>query len=1649
MPASRQWWIGATALWLAGALLSAVAFGLSVVGNAWLRVRASRVTDGTWIRLRDELSQRLGLRRPVELLETDLPLVPMTWGIVRSIVLVPLEARGWADCLKRTVLLHELAHVKRFDVGFQMLARLACAIYWFHPLAWYGLRRLRIERELACDDCVLSAGERPSDYASGLLDIARRLRPVGLGAAVAMAQTNNLEGRVRALFDRARSHLPLGPRSARLLLASSALIVAALAVVKPATRAADPSKPDSNTASSDAPAADNPPTDDQRIRGRVVGPDGKPLPEARVLVIRSYTESATWTFTSESVAAVECDADGNFVAEVAGRPDRFASLDNFLNVGTMLVAVAEGFGADWYAVQGEDRDVVLKLERDTVPIEGRVLDLEGRPIAGVNVSVRSIRTASSDLDDWIARARKNPTSIDREAEMTGDDQPEVERFPADNQVKLSGNEPSFRTVTDKKGSFKLKGLGPDRLVKLELDGSGIAKTWLHVMTRRFEGVPLPDRDPRFRIQTCFGARFEMTAEPAQPVQGVVRDADTGDPLAGVEVRLYQYAESLLRVEGFVSAGTDAQGRYVLAGVPKPNHPERKNKLRVVPGVEEPYFRTELEAPKVDRLDPVRCDVALKRGIWIDGRAIDGGTGAGVPGVVSYYPFLDNPAAHDYANFNPGMLSVGSNDRYPTDADGNFRIPGLPGRGIVALIAKDAARYPIGQGAADIADLQKAGANGLNVYHLADGGLATAIREIDVPEDADEFFCQIDVPPLDKQPLLFLDPDGLPLAGVTARGLSPKRTFGAPTPPDGALPTASAELVGIGESKHRMIRLTHEARKLGAMVEVMAEDFQNAQPLKIVLEPCATLSGRVVDSTGNPIQGAWGSAQAIPVRHFDDEPAYRGATRTFVFQPSRRQQRVAFHRTDQNGRFRIDLVPPGVGYELTIGTFDRKTLKKRIPPLDAGTSVDLGDLEFPSNTEPPKAAGAAATQSDSIPQSKQSPGGDSAARGDAEEINIRGQVVGPDGAPVGGIAVYRRVSKVPQPRSPDDIALQQCAVSGTDGTFTVSMFPRDWPAWASQMPLVAYHKGHGLAWEQIGRQPGRREVTLKLIEDEPVRGRILDTQGRPVGGARVHVNGIWAPKSETLDDLLTAWKQEWGRALHETTRPLHVPMASILGATTNEAGQFELRGIGRERIALLGVGGPAIAQSVLLAVTRPAFDPQPYNEAIIAQTSPELRRLPQTPRLVGPAFDHVAEPELVIEGNVYTGEKRTGVPGASVSASTGYASTAIAATDAKGRFQLRGLPRGDERFVHITAPDDGDLLKRMVSIGAPPGESTVRLDVELKRGVVVTGRILDRQTGNAVHGNLRFAPLPDNHYFGQPGYESYQSGDRTTAGSTDATGQFRLVVIPGPGVLIAQVTGRETALGDQPLKPYRQAEFSDEARQHVTVSGTGHQRYFTTAGNSMEYLGTENAVKRLDCEPGKGPVECDLYVERGQTAEARILDEHGQPLSGAYVAGLTESWPIAFRLQEPTCTIYALDPQQPRTVIFYHPDRLLASIVVVRGDEPGPLDVRLAPLHALSGRAVDTSGAPVAKAEVHPEFIDNTASELYRLLKLDREPSRTDVAGRFRLESIVGGLEFRLWFQQGQDRFVNREKRDMALLAAKTAAGAGEAVDLGDITVNIP
>jgi len=161
------------------------------------------VEDSEWRDVLDDLRATLSLKRSVTLRISDRTIPPMTWGVFRPVVLLPASAAEWTFSRRRLVLAHELAHVRRNDGILQVLLQAVCSLYWFNPFVWYAARRLRIERECACDDQVLKLGADGDDYADHLLQVARTLNPAGALslATVAMAHRSQLETRLLAILD--------------------------------------------------------------------------------------------------------------------------------------------------------------------------------------------------------------------------------------------------------------------------------------------------------------------------------------------------------------------------------------------------------------------------------------------------------------------------------------------------------------------------------------------------------------------------------------------------------------------------------------------------------------------------------------------------------------------------------------------------------------------------------------------------------------------------------------------------------------------------------------------------------------------------------------------------------------------------------------------------------------------------------------------------------------------------------------------------------------------------------------------------------------------------------------------------------------------------------------------------------------------------------------------------------------------------------------------------------------------------------------------------------------------------------------------------------------------------------------------------------
>ena len=227
-------------LWVTGSLILFVRLLVSLGRLRHLARRAEPVLDPAWKSLTVEVAGRLDVKQQVRLLLGRVG-IPLTWGWRRPVLLLPVEATRWSESLRRQVLLHELAHVRRGDWVWQLVAALATALHWFNPLAWLALRRLRLESERAGDAAVVEAGTQPSSYARTLVEVARgRLRPGAPGLANPMARQSQLALRVVSLLaseERRAAPRWLPPTLAVLALATIGLLASVRVEAAPLVQA--------------------------------------------------------------------------------------------------------------------------------------------------------------------------------------------------------------------------------------------------------------------------------------------------------------------------------------------------------------------------------------------------------------------------------------------------------------------------------------------------------------------------------------------------------------------------------------------------------------------------------------------------------------------------------------------------------------------------------------------------------------------------------------------------------------------------------------------------------------------------------------------------------------------------------------------------------------------------------------------------------------------------------------------------------------------------------------------------------------------------------------------------------------------------------------------------------------------------------------------------------------------------------------------------------------------------------------------------------------------------------------------------------------------------------------------------------------------
>jgi beta-lactamase regulating signal transducer with metallopeptidase domain len=189
--------------WLVGTPLTFALLATGLVGSERLRRRSSLLTAGPAFEACERLRKAMRIARRVSVAACEGLAQPVLVGVVRPLILLPASAlSGWTPEELEMVLVHELAHVRRWDNLVNLLQRIVESLLFFHPAVWLVSGALRRDREECCDAVVVSRTAQPQRYAELLLSIAAVL-PRGqaprLATASAMAD-HPLTGRIRRIL---------------------------------------------------------------------------------------------------------------------------------------------------------------------------------------------------------------------------------------------------------------------------------------------------------------------------------------------------------------------------------------------------------------------------------------------------------------------------------------------------------------------------------------------------------------------------------------------------------------------------------------------------------------------------------------------------------------------------------------------------------------------------------------------------------------------------------------------------------------------------------------------------------------------------------------------------------------------------------------------------------------------------------------------------------------------------------------------------------------------------------------------------------------------------------------------------------------------------------------------------------------------------------------------------------------------------------------------------------------------------------------------------------------------------------------------------------------------------------------------------------
>ena len=530
----------------------------------------------------------------------------------------------------------------------------------------------------------------------------------------------------------------------------------------------------------------------------------------------------------------------------------------------------------------------------------------------------------------------------------------------------------------------------------------------------------------------------------------------------------------------------------------------------------------------------------------------------------------------------------------------------------------------------------------------------------------------------------------------------------------------------------------------------------------------------------------------------------------------------------------------------------------------------------------------------------------------ELFTYEGRVVDPAEQPIQSAALYLNSYRLKQPKN-----LPVRAITGPDGRFrfAVSRSDFDTPEKDDPWPpstIVARARGYAFAVEQV--RGDAKELTLQLVRDDvPIAGRIIDLEGRPVAEATVKVLEVRAMAKGSLDDWLKALDER--KELHELDHEFlpyrlegrAVP-SIIPSVATGADGRLRIDGIGRERVATLQVEGPTIETKQFQVRTRAGTTirvPVYKGSAdLVTSTAPASTMPPDRRRRSKELF------AIRIPGSLWPASWSAASTAWEIRSSTSRQSRMHKATigcsvfPAAKRATSWPLPPCDFPIsgpmkADLKVPRDEELpyLPTIETVAKTEGTGPLHLDIKLKRGVWVTGRIIDKATGKPVRAQITYFVYLDNPAL-KASYSARLPMD--TYHFTSRDGTFQRVAFPGAGVLAARASEDFYVFGA-----------GVDSFKHKPENG------FLSTNPHYAVPTNYHVLAEIDPAEGTRTLSCDLLLETGRSLTVTALGPDGKPLTDMKIAGLKDMayWETP-PAQASTHTIHNLTAGKgPRTLTF--------------------------------------------------------------------------------------------------------------------------------------